>query len=238
MGIGKLLTSITINKDVISENTKKLKENFADSSKTVKETIYSTSNDVSTFFTLKKDDLKESFSTVKDNISKVLDTTINAKNKKFDEIAGFHLKVQKLYSTVQEVVKKLETDKAFFNYIITLSAIGIAVANADGEISNEEQLEIDEFIGGISSSYYPDFVKETIQKIKENPPTFTESLIYLERLDVSSFESVRNLIEVIILSDDYVHEDEKAFLVAFDLHIKQIKINQNIEAIKYINEGN
>lgn len=73
---------------------------------------------------------------------------------------------------MQEVVKKLETDKAFFNYIITLSAIGIAVANVDGEISNE-QLEIDEFIGGISSSYYPDFVKETIQKNKRKSTYFS-----------------------------------------------------------------
>ena len=230
MSIGNVL-SIIINKDAVSENTKKLKESIEDSTKTVKEKIYSTSTNVSELFTFKKDDLKESFSIAKDNISKALDNTINAKNKKFEEIASFHLKVQKLYDTVQEVVKKLEDDKAFFNYIIALSAVGIAVANVDGKISKEEELEINEFIGGIASSYYPDFVKKSIQNIKDNPPTFNEALVHLEKVDISSFGSIRNLIEVIILADEQIYEDEKVFLKSFDFYVNE-KIG--IESIKKI----
>jgi hypothetical protein len=163
---------------------------------------------------------------------KALGLSANTKNKKFEEIAGFHLKVQKLYDTVQEVVKKLEDDKAFFNYIIALSAVGIAVANVDGEISKEEELEINEFIGGIASSYYPDFVKKSIQNIKDNPPTFNEALVHLEKVDISSFESIRNLIEVIILADEQIYEDEKVFLKSFDFFVNEKIGTESIKQIE------
>jgi hypothetical protein len=80
MGIGKVLSIITMNKDVISENTKKLKESIECSTETAKEKVSNTSTDISNFFSSKKDDLTGSFSSTKDNISEYF------RNKKIEDL--------------------------------------------------------------------------------------------------------------------------------------------------------
>ena len=130
--------------------------------------------------------------------------------------AEYAIKVEKLESALKETLQKLEDDKIYFQLLIALFAIGMATANADGEITNEELEELNEFVGGIANSKFPPHVKDMITRLRNNPPTFNTAMQYVKKLetvvDMKMFEYV---IELVARSDGYFSRDEKALLFAF-----------------------
>lgn len=142
-----------------------------------------------------------------------------AKNEK---IAELNKKAEKYEEELKKAISQFQGDKEYFNYIIASTAMGMAVANADGEISSEELIEINEFVGGMASLNYPQHIVTQIEEFKNNPPSFNEAMKYLERVSESNYESIKNLIELVIEADGFIHEKEKAFLEAFNSAIKMI----------------
>ena len=141
---------------------------------------------------------------------------------KNEKIAELSKKAEKFEEDFKRAISQFQGDKEYFNYIIASTAMGMAIANADGQISNDELIEINEFIGGMASSNYPQHIVYTITQLKDNPPSFNEAMKYLEKVNVSNYKSIRSLIELVIEADGIIHEKEKAFLEAFDSSIKMI----------------
>lgn len=98
------------------------------------------------------------------------------------------------------------------NLILALSALGCAMANADGEISPEEIIDLHEFIGGLSSQKYPTHIIEQINEMISNPPTFSDAMKHGEIVDAIKFPEIRNLLVMIMESDSVTHKKEEAFL--------------------------
>jgi hypothetical protein len=96
------------------------------------------------------------------------------------------------------------------------------MANADGEISEDERTELDEFVGGISSKGYPENVVQQIEALSKNPPTFNEAIEYLKDVDNIEYSEIRNLLEVVMESDGKVANDELGFLSAYDQKVKEL----------------
>ncbi|MEJ5168260.1 MAG: TerB family tellurite resistance protein [Arcobacteraceae bacterium] len=140
-----------------------------------------------------------------------------------------NLKIIELEKALEEAIKRFKGDKEYFNYILGATALGIAMANADGEIVSEERQEIEEFIGGIANSNYPEYIRHLIEKLYETKPSFNEAMIYVEKIDPSNYESLRNLLEVVALADGIKHETEVAFLRAFDSSITKVKYVPELE---------
>jgi len=66
------------------------------------------------------------------------------KDKKISELT---LRANKLEAGLKKAFQGFEGDKEYFNFIVGMTALGLAMANVDGEISAEEREEIDEFVG-------------------------------------------------------------------------------------------
>lgn len=141
---------------------------------------------------------------------------------KNEKIAELRKKAEKFEEDFKRAISQFQGDKEYFNYIIASTAMGMAIANADGQISNDELIEINEFIGGMASSNYPQHIVYTITQLKDNPPSFNEAMKYLEKVNVTNYESIRSLIELVIEADGIIHEKEKAFLEAFNSAIKMV----------------
>jgi len=126
------------------------------------------------------------------------------------------LKVQKIENALKDVMQKLKDDKSYFQLIIALFAVGMATANADGEVTEEELTELNEFVGGVASSNYPPHVKRVIAQLKNEPPSFYTAMEYVKivggDVDMNLFEDV---IELVAYSDGHFCRDEKALLEAF-----------------------
>lgn len=143
------------------------------------------------------------------------DTDKEEKKAQEEKIAEYNQKAQKSEAALKEHEKHT-------NLILALSALGCAMANADGEISPEEIAELNEFVGGLSSQVYPSHITNQIEDMISNPPTFNEAMKYLEKVDVIEFPELRNFLVMIMESDDVIHKKEEAFLKAFDIKVAQI----------------
>ena len=94
--------------------------------------------------------------------------------------------------------------------------------NADGEVSPEEIIELNEFVGGLSSQSYPTHIVKQIEQMIYNPPSFTEAMMHLTKIDSIEYPELRNFLVMIMESDEVVHKKEEAFLKAFDIKVAQL----------------
>ena len=99
--------------------------------------------------------------------------------------------------------------------ILAFTALGMATAYADGDASEEEILEIDEFIFNLTQELTP-ALREKIILLRKNPPSFEEALVEVRKLPATYLPDFRSMIVAIINSDGSVHEKEKNFLARWD----------------------
>lgn len=135
--------------------------------------------------------------------------------KKEIEIAKANEKAEKATKIVNEA-------KEHYELIIALTALGVAMANVDGEISPEEMEELNEFVGGLSSQKYPQNIIDNINGIVKNPPSFNEAMKHLQNVSSVEYPEIRNILVAVMESDGEIHPKEKAFLSAYDSHIEMM----------------
>jgi len=131
------------------------------------------------------------------------------------EIAEANLKAENATKVVKEHEKHT-------NLIIALTALGVSMANADGNISEEEMSELNEFVGGLSSSAYPQHTIDTIENLIENPPTFNEAIKHLEKVDSVEYNEIRNILVLVMEADGKVENEEAGFLYAYDRKVQEL----------------
>lgn len=143
-------------------------------------------------------------------------------NGQYKKVEDQETKIAKYAQKAQKAETALKEHEKHTNLILALSALGCAMANADGKISPEEIVELNEFVGGISSQGYPTHIVKQIEDMISNPPTFNEAMKHLEKVDSIGYPELRNFLVMIMESDDVVHKKEEAFLKAFDIKVKQL----------------
>ncbi len=146
-----------------------------------------------------------------------------------EENARLNLKAEKFEKEFKAAIERFQGDKEYFNYIIASTAIGISMANADGVVDERERDELEEFIGGVASSNYPEHIKEVIQDLYDNPVNFNTALKYLEKVNPSNYEGISDMLELVMEADGNIHDKEVAFLAAFDSSIKMVEYNVESE---------
>lgn len=141
---------------------------------------------------------------------------INVKNV----IEQQSIEISKMHKEINKFKNIAEDHRMHTESIVALTALGIAMANADGEISEEEQVGLDEFVNGLAAQHLPKHITDVIDSIIENPPTFNEALIHLERIkETTDISGIREMLILIMEADGLIMEKEKAFLAAYDIKV-------------------
>lgn len=135
-----------------------------------------------------------------------------------DEVAELKKELEK----IKKMLEVFKSDSEYFSFIIAATAVGLTAANADGNISEVELMDIKEFIGGIGNSHYPQHVKDLLQELEKNIPTIETLTEYLEIIPSESVKSLEELVETVIWSDGIEHESEIQFRMTFKKLVKNI----------------
>lgn len=125
--------------------------------------------------------------------------------------AGEAIAAEKYEKMMKELVARFSAYVDFEKKLVGLFAVGIAVANADGVISEEEKADLDQLVSGISSSSLPPHIKATITKLRNNPPSFELAMSKAKSYDCSA-EDIEAIINVIANSDSIITPDEEIFM--------------------------
>ena len=130
--------------------------------------------------------------------------------------AKYDKELEKLVSNYNDVEKRLNENGNYFDGIVAMSAVGIACANSDGNIADEERQDIEEFIAGVSHNKLPINIKEKIENLWINPPSVNTAFELANNLGLDSLELFSEIIEITIHSDGDVHKDELVFQQAWN----------------------
>jgi uncharacterized protein YdhG (YjbR/CyaY superfamily) len=144
------------------------------------------------------------------------------------ELAEQKLRADKLEEEIKKALITFQGDREYFNYIIGLTAIGLAMANVDGEITPEEIGELEEFIGEIANSNYPPYVKQAIDDLYKNVPNLMTAMKYMSKINPKNHETIRDLIKFVMMADNIRHEREVAFIQAFEAQILQVEYTPEV----------
>jgi len=111
---------------------------------------------------------------------------------------------------VKEKLERVMNDaKKRDELLIAGTALGIAVAQCDGEIAEEELLEMQTFLGDINNMpHIPDATKGRISMIIDMKPDLKTSLNFLNKVDNECLEFLDEMINVMIMADGEVHPAE------------------------------
>ena len=127
------------------------------------------------------------------------------------EVAAEKLRSQALATRLKECAERAK-DPA--QLLIAMTAVGVAVANADGEIADSERDEIERFVAGVLASTFPQSVKDLIGSIYSSPPPFREALSQYVApiMDEPYFDwmLIDEVIAIVTDADGMVHPSEKS----------------------------
>lgn len=119
---------------------------------------------------------------------------------------------------LQDLAKKLEGYKEHTGAIVGMVAIGMATANADGEIAPSEKEAIMEFSAGVQHSKLPSEVQSLVKKLIDSPPSLQTAISIIKEHDKNPDWSIyRGIITVVIHADEKEDDLEKEFLNNFDI---------------------
>ena len=105
------------------------------------------------------------------------------------------------------------------------------IAKCDGEISEEEQLEIDFDLDAIKKNAdIPDAIKREMDRIaRNNYLRFNDVEIYLDKISIENLQGLENDVQEIIEANGHISEEEEFAQTVFLKGIEQGKRCENYE---------
>jgi hypothetical protein len=124
------------------------------------------------------------------------------------------LKITQLANKLSQALEKLKSHDEHFKAIIAMEAVGVSCAACDGNFSEDEKVEIGEFVKGMISQSIPKDVKEKIQSIYDNPPTVREAFLLAKNTGMP-LEIYDDLIKF-VMEIDGIQPEEVVFVQAWN----------------------
>ena len=146
------------------------------------------------------------------------------RTKKEATAAGEKLAEDKWAEKFAQLKVKMKETHEYENTLIGLMAVGLAVANADGVICDEEVAELDAFVSGISASSLPSHIKDAIQKMRQTPPDINQA-ISIARVSNCTVDLIDFVIEVMAKADGVVVPEEEALIAKWQFEMRPLILN-------------
>lgn len=106
--------------------------------------------------------------------------------------------------------------------IFAMYAIGLAVANANGNISKVKQEELDAFVSGCLVNNFPAHIKDEIAKLTKKPPSLEDALKFASEAKLPK-QDIEDIIDLITNADDEICESDKRFIAQWQSLSAQYK---------------
>ena len=123
------------------------------------------------------------------------------------------LRSERLAKMLEEKAKLCETHKDVAAFLIAMTAVGVAVANADGVIAPSEKKQIDRFVAGVLGSAFPQVVKDQIARLYADSPSFEDALrVHIAPVAEKPFFDwtlIEEMVEVVAGADGKLHDNER-----------------------------
>lgn len=137
--------------------------------------------------------------------------------------AGEYIASQQYEKKISQLGERFKRYQDADFKLVSMYALGLATANADGHICNEEQEELDAFVSGCMAGYLPDHIKATIGDLSKNPPTLEVAVEYAKKAGLSK-EDITDIIDIVAGADGSVTYFEDQFIDRWKLMSQQYMV--------------
>ena len=128
--------------------------------------------------------------------------------------AEYDIRLKKLAPEMKSYVDSIREKEEYFKAILAMFAVGISVANCDGEIHKEERKTIDLYIFREAASRLPKSVKKKLERMYQAPPNLQTAFKLAQKANVP-MSLCDGIIDVVIDADGVEKADERAFLAGW-----------------------
>jgi tellurite resistance protein len=125
--------------------------------------------------------------------------------------AGEAAAKRKYEKRIADVVERLAAYHDAEEKLVALYAVGLAVANADGEISEEERGSLELFVSGCLGSHLPAHLKKTIQQLYAKPPAFQRAMNIAKQAQLPR-QDIDDVIMLVAEADGVIVPAEEKFI--------------------------
>jgi hypothetical protein len=146
----------------------------------------------------------------------------NAQTKKIQRVAfGEGVEKEKAESAVKiaDLSKMMAHAAEVFSaqarlndFIVSLAAVGFAMAACDGPVSEEEKACVEEYVIGMSKIMLPQGIRDRLHTIADTPPDFAGAILYVENFDSDIWPVIDGLLEIVGEADGDINQSEQEFL--------------------------
>jgi uncharacterized membrane protein YebE (DUF533 family) len=124
--------------------------------------------------------------------------------------------INKLNDALSDAFRKLKDMDEYWNSLIAMTAVGVAVAECDGDFSENEREEISMFINGVmSNNEVPEEVKKKLEEIYKHPLQIKNAfeLAKKSNVDMKIFDDII----YVVMHTDGIKKEEEVFVNAWNI---------------------
>ena len=134
--------------------------------------------------------------------------------------AEFNIKLKKINEKFAKACEGLKQYEQFENFVMGAFAIGIAAANIDGVISEDERKMLELVTVGVSFNMLPEGIIRSISKFFYEKPTFNDAMKIIDNVDKKYWSIFNDVVDAILSIDDSDIEEKNAFRIAWNVIYK------------------
>jgi hypothetical protein len=126
------------------------------------------------------------------------------------------VKLQRLSNMMAHAAEVYAAQARLNEFIVSLAAVGFAMAACDGPVSEEEKDCVEEYVIGMSKIALPQSIRDRLSQIISAPPDFERAILYVQNFDRDIWLSVDGLLEVIGEADGPINQSEQNFISSWE----------------------
>lgn len=152
-----------------------------------------------------------------ENLSEEERNKFNAAKEKGREEAKaqFDLKIKKINEDMAKVCEGLNEYENLENFVMGAFSIGVAAANIDDFISEEEREVLELSIIGVSFNMIPSNILNKITALFNDKPTFNDAMKIIDKVDKKQWSVFDDVVEAVLSIDDTDSDKKSAFRAAW-----------------------
>ncbi len=131
--------------------------------------------------------------------------------------------LMKMDALRNELANMLQSVEQRENFLLTCFAVGVCAANADGEICQNERVELEELVTGIGKMDKVSVALKTkVSEWYRNPPNLNTVWELIEQKGLNDHKHIEmfdTIVHIVIQADDDVNSHEQDFIKAWDYKV-------------------
>ncbi|WP_059405231.1 hypothetical protein [Pseudomonas sp. RIT-PI-q] len=115
-------------------------------------------------------------------------------------------------SALEKATSRITDNDSYFRMLIAMQAVAQACAACDGQVSRDEQEQIDELLLGMGAKWLPPQVRSALDAQIAQPPSLKEAFVIAQAIGADAQDLFQEIIRFVIHLDDEITDAETQFL--------------------------